>query len=433
MGFFMQVHAHSMKKSPSPFAGSNILGVKKHNLRAILLTFLHTGSISRVQLAESTNLSNTTITNLTAELIEKGIVVEIGAPMTANARRPRRGVGRPRTMLQLVPNARFVVGVHIGIGMFRVAVTNLHAEILHNTLRNFPVDQPAYEVLEDIAQAVQETIADSGVDPFLILGAGVGASGLVNHETGANLRAASLGWHDVAIRDFLEEQISLPVCVDNNVRTMALGEAYFGLGRGVDVLAFLYGRIGVGAGIVVNGQVFRGSGAGAGEIGHTIMLPHNGELCRCGQYGCLETLVSEPVLLREAQKLADQTTTSLLARYLSNPDYTPIEAVFAVGREGDRPTLAMVETQMHYLGIALANLVNILNPELIILGGMFAQGSDLILPQAEATMRRLAFAGLGEKVRVMPTGFGWRAGVVGAASLALKVFFYEATREPVVL
>ncbi len=417
-----------MNMSNSTFAGSNILRVKKHNMRAILLTFLHSGSLSRVQLANHTSLSNTTITNLIAELIEQGIVVEKSAPATED-NQPRRGVGRPRRMLQLVPDARYVIGVHVGIGMFRVAITNLHAELICNKMTSFSVDQPAFEVLADIADLVQETIDESNVNRHRILGVGVGASGLINHVTGVNLHAASLGWHDVPIREHLEAQLNLPVCVDNNVRAMALGEAYFGLGRGVDVLAFIYGRIGVGAGIVVNGQVFRGSGVGAGEIGHTIILPNGGDLCRCGQHGCLETLVSEPVLLREAHLLADKDPNSKLAAHLSHAEVSPISAIFAAAREGDQPTLRMIEDQMQYLGLALANLVNVLNPELIILGGMFAQGSDLILPKVEATMRQLAFAGLGENVHVQPTGFGWRAGVVGAASLALKVFFYEASHE----
>ena len=413
--------------SKSPFAGSNIYRVKEHNLRAILLTFLHSGSISRVQIAEQTGLSNTTITNLAAELIEQGIIVEINPPETESVMPPRR-VGRPRRMLELVPNARFVVGVHIGIGIFRVAVTNLHAEIIHNKMAQFSVDQPAYEVLDDVARLVQETINESQIDAALISGIGVGASGLVNHTTGVNLLATSLGWQDIPIREYLERQLDLPVCVDNNVRAMALGEAYFGQGRDVGVLAFIYGRVGVGAGIVVNGQAFRGSGAGAGEIGHTIMLPHHGEQCRCGQRGCLETLVSESTLVREAHLIAGQQPAGILATNLTSQEFNPIDAIFSAARAGDHLALNMIQGQMQYLGIALANLVNVLNPELIILGGMFAQGSDLILPEVESMMRQLAFAGLGEKVDIKPTHFGWRAGVVGAASLALKVFFYEGSR-----
>ena len=410
--------------------GSNSYSVRRHNLRAVLLTFLHRGLISRVQLAEETNLSNTTITNLIAELIDQGIIVEKEKTADPLDKQPRRGVGRPRRMLELVPDARYVVGVHIGIGMFRVAVTNLNAEIIYNKMTTFPIDQSSYDVLDAIANAISDSINHANITPGLILGVGIGASGLVNHETGVNLHAASLGWHKIPIQEILEQKLPYSVSVDNNVRAMALGEAYFGLGRGADVSVFIYGRIGVGSGIVVKGQAFRGSGAGAGEIGHTIVQPHNGDLCRCGQYGCLETLVSEPVLLREAQRLAEQQPDGTLAEHLNRTEGSPIDDVFDAARAGDKPSFEMIERQMHYLGIALANLVNVLNPELIILGGMFAQGSDLIVPKVEPMVHELAFGGLGEKVKLQTTSFGWRAGVIGAAAIALTTFFYQPA-EPI--
>ena len=408
------------------FPGSNALHIKQHNLRAILQSLLQKGPLSRVQLAEQTALSNTTITNLTAELLDLAIIREDEPPTEVNSH-SRRSVGRPRRMLSLAPNARYVIGIHIGIGILRVAVFNLCAEMVRNNMTHFAIEEPAAAVLDSIAALVEQTVAEAGLERGLILGVGVGASGLVDPQTGVNVLAARLGWRDTPIRAHLEERLNLPVCVDNNVRTMALGEAIFGAGQNVDLLAFIYGRVGVGAGIVLEGQVFRGSGAGAGEIGHTIILPEGGELCRCGQYGCLETLVSEPVLIREAELLVAREPNGRLAHHWQQPDKKPIQAVFAAAREGDSEMIRIIERLSHYLGIALANLVNVLNPELIILGGMFAEGSDLILPTAEATMREAAFADLGKKVRLCPTTFGWRAGITGAAALALNQFFYEAT------
>jgi glucokinase len=259
-----------------------------------------------------------------------------------------------------------------------------------------------------------------------VIGVGVGASGLVNFEEGINVLAPRLGWKNVPIQRMIQNRLELPVCVDNNVRTMALAEAFFGAGRGVSVLALVYGRIGVGAGIVVNGQVFRGSGAGAGEIGHTTIIPQGGETCTCGNKGCLETLLSEPVWVRHAESIAASHPDSILAAYLKRKDgLSPIEQVLAAATDGDLLARQFIEDRSCYLGIALANLVNVLNPELIILGGMFAQGSDLILPVAEAKMRQAAFAGLGENVKLAVTSFGWRAGVIGAAALALTTFFYR--------
>jgi glucokinase-like ROK family protein len=408
------------------FLGSNINLVKSHNLRAILLSLLYEGQVSRVELAKKTALSTTTITNLTGELLEQGIIVEESSPEIERVRR----VGRPRTMLQLVPDARYAVGVHIGVGIFRIAVANLCAEIIHNSIYSFDLSTPADAVLDQITAAANKLIMESGLDRQRILGVGVGASGLVDFNTGVNILAPRLDWQNILIQSSIERGVGLPVCVENNVRTMALGEEFFGAGRGAKVLAFVYGRIGVGAGIVVDGRIFRGSGAGAGEIGHMIMIPEGGDRCQCGQTGCLETLISEPVLIREAENLAIGAPDSLLADYMRLNDHQrPIERIFAAARAGDEGAVGLIRDRSRFLGIALANLVNILNPELILLGGMFAEADDLFMPTAERVMREMAFGDLGEKVRLQPTTFGWKAGVVGASSLALSNYFYQRPEE----
>lgn len=406
-----------------PLLGSNINLVKAHNRQAILLSLLHEHSLSRVQLAELTSLSTTTITNLISEMLAEGLVVEEGELITGE----KRGVGRPRTALRLVPEARFALGVHIGIGLFRVGITDLYAQLLTSQIEEFAVSDPPENVLEAISQAIRQVLARVQAPRERVLGVGVGASGLVDYPNGVNVLAPNLGWHNLPIRALLSQQVQLPVTVDNNVRCMALGEAYFGAGRQADSLAFVYGRTGVGAGFVFNGQVFRGASTGAGEIGHMLMQLNEGELCRCGQRGCLETLVSEPVLLRLAENMARQRPGSILAEQLLTSDARrPIERVFEAARQGDAAAQQLIEQRATYLGMALANLVNALNPQLILLGGMFAQGADLFLPIVERTMRQCAFAGLGEAVQLQTTSFGWRAGVIGAAALALNDFFYQS-------
>lgn len=410
-----------------PFLGSNINLVKTHNQQAILLSLLHEQGLSRVQLAERTSLSTTTITNLVAELLAQGLVSETDdSPVNI-----RRGVGRPRTGLRLVPEARYALGVHIGIGLFRVGLTDLHARLLCSRIEDFSLSSPPETVLEAISRAVQDILDESAVARERLLGLGVGASGLVNYHSGVNLFAPNLGWRDLPIRQFLSEYTGLPVAVDNNVRCMALGESLFGDGRNMESLAFVYGRTGVGAGFVFGGQVFRGALAGAGEIGHMMAQFDGGELCRCGQRGCLETLVAEPVLVRQAELLAQQEPGGVLAAALCRPGIeSPIERIFGAARQGDYATQRMLEQRATYLGMALANLVNALNPQLILLGGMFAQGADLFLPTASQVMRQCAFAGMGESVLLQTTSFGWRAGVIGAAALALHDFFYQAELAP---
>jgi predicted NBD/HSP70 family sugar kinase/biotin operon repressor len=407
--------------SQQTLVGSNSSTVKSHNLRAILLALLRQEHVSRVQLAELTGLSTTTITNLVTELLEQGIVVEEGTETLE--RRP--GAGRPRMALRLVPEARYAIGVHIGVGSVRVAITDLRATILHSRFLDHPLDRSAETVLAETAQLIRCVAGESKISLQDVIGIGIGASGLVNPAIGVNLIAPNLGWRDVMIGDRLSEDLGLPVRVDNNVRAMALGEALFGPAQNVRVLAFVYARIGVGAGLVVDGQLQWGSGAGAGEIGHTTIVPDGGALCRCGNTGCLETLVSEPAIMALARAMIERDGQSRLAACVREANEVTIEQVFAAGRAGDVATQTMLAERARYMGIALANLVNILNPDLILLGGIFAQGQDLLLPTVEATVRQRAFANLGERVKLQPTTFGHNAGMTGAAALALAAFFYQ--------
>jgi predicted NBD/HSP70 family sugar kinase len=404
--------------------GSSSSAIKSHNMRAVLLTLLRHPQVSRVHIAELIGLSTTTVTNLIAELLEQGIVAEDGMEQP----NVPRGVGRPRTALRLIPEARHAVGIHIGVGSVYVVVTDLFARPLHPPLSlDHPLERSADDVLDEAAALVEQAITQSGANAGNIVGVGVGASGLVDSATGINVLAPNLGWRDMPIQAVVEARLNLPVFVDNNVRAMALAEALFGAGQDVYVLAFVYARIGVGAGFVIGGELFRGS-AGAGEIGHMLIEPDSGEACRCGNVGCLETLVSEPAVIRQALHIVAQQPDGILAAYLQDATRPPIEQIFAAARAGDKTTRAMLDARARYMGIGLANLVNTLSPELIILGGIFALGEDVLLPMTQETMRRCAFANLGADVRLQTPTFGQDAGVIGAAALALDAFFYEQSK-----
>lgn len=403
--------------------GNNIISVKEHNLQVVLLSLLHEEQLSRAGLAKKVNLSSTTITNLIAELQEEGLVTETDCrDQDMDQIRP---VGRPRTAICLVPDARFVVGVHVGVGSFRVALANLRDEILNNRMEQFDITADAMEVLDQMAACVKNVIAESQVDPELILGIGVGLSGLVDFESGVNVMAPNLNWRNVPVKDILSNILGMPVVVDNNVRCMALGETYFGVGSDLESLVFVYGRIGVGAGFINKGQVFRGSSMGAGEIGHTTLFLEGGEPCRCGKSGCLETLVSETAMISQAEALAKLNPEGILAQYIqTHPETDLMDCVFEAARLGDPSVRALLAEKAYYLGVALANMVNLYNPELILLGGVFAQEQTFFIDPVIETVQKLTFGDLGKQVRIEATSFGWKAGVVGAAALALTHFFY---------
>ncbi len=406
---------------PRPsFAGSNISNVKAHNLEAILRTLLHQGAVSRVRIAQLTGLSTTTITNLVAELLDQGIVVEDGRELSHSG-----AVGRPRIPVRLVPSARYAVGVHIGVGDIRIAVADLFGQVQNYLTMSHEPHAPAEEVLGRAADLVEKAVAIAEVDRKLIVGLGVGASGLVDPQTGINVLAPNLNWRNLPIGDILARRLGLSVCVDNNVRAMALAEAMFGAAQDVNTLAFVYARVGVGAGFVIEGNIYRGSRAGAGEIGHTTIIADGGATCRCGNTGCLETLVSEPEIIRLARDLAACHPESVLAAKLSDSSKSVIEQIFEAARTGDREIQTMLRERAHYMGIALANLVNSVNPDMIIMGGLFAAGHDVMLLQVEETMRQRAFANLGDSVELRVTTFGRKVGMIGAAALALDTFFYQ--------
>ncbi len=418
--------------------GRNITGVKAHNLRAVLLTLLRRGPLSRVDLTHLTGLSSTTITNLIAELLENGVVVEGGKEATSLHREAagKPNTGRPPRLLHLVPEARCAVGIHIGVDTVHVGVADLFGQLHAHLVVPHDEAQSPEQTLQRAAELVEQVVAEAGIGRVgtplgrsCLVGVGVGASGLTDPKAGVNILAPNLGWREVPVRQVLAERLGLPVAVDNNVRAMALAEAMFGAGREVHSLIFVYGRVGVGAGFVVDGELYHGSHAGAGEIGHTTVIPAGGAPCRCGNTGCLETLVAEAEIVRQAYILAARHPGSTLATYLADESETPIERVFAAAQAGDRAAQTLLSERAFYIGLALANLINIVNPDMIILGGVFAAGDGYLLPMIAETMRQRSFAGLGDRTALCTTTFGRKVGVIGAAALALDAFFYRPAEE----
>lgn len=399
-------------------AGATLLSVRAYNQRILLLNLLRHQPVSRIRLARLCGLSTTAVTNMVAGLLARGVVREAGTDLVA----ARPGAGRPPQALQLVPDSRLVLGIHIGVRRARLALCDVNAQPLAGCEAPLVAHESAGQSLARIAAAASGLIEQEGqaVSGGRLLGVGVGASGLTDVETGINVFAPNLGWRNVALRDILREQLRLPVTVDNNVRCMALAESLYGAGRNVRSLAYVYGRMAVGAGLVVDGELYRGAGFGAGEIGHWTMVPRGGKRCRCGNHGCLETLISEPVLVERARQIDP---------YVVEQSEQPLQAVLAAARRGHAGLRAMLAEQAFYLGIALANLVNVVNPHLILLGGLLYEAFDLLQRDVETAMRRHAFGGLGAKVTLLPATFGEQAGEIGAAALALDHFFF---RQPAV-
>ncbi|KAB2905798.1 MAG: ROK family transcriptional regulator [Anaerolineae bacterium] len=399
------------------YFGTNNIGVKHQNLSAILLKLLQTEDTSRSQLAHQLGIASSTVTNLVGELIAAGIVSEFGA-MQADS---QANIGRPKTALRLNHDALYAVGVHFDVGLVHIALVDLSGKVIKTHTIGHSLEAAWSDVLDKTCQHVTLLLDNTRIDPAKILGVGVAASGLVDPNTGINVFAPNLKWHNVPIQDYVGRRLGFPVIVENNVRAMALGEFLFGIARGVHSTAFVYARYGVGAGFVVNGQLFRGSGAGAGEIGHAKFLLQQNESNR--NVVGLEDLISEPAILRDVYALAGQLPSDL--QHLAQNDQLTLPDVFRAARQGEQKILYFLQERAFYAGLALANLVNIFNPDLIVLGGLLDHYADILLLQIRRTATEHAFAALAETIRIEQTSLGEQAGMIGAAALVLSEMFYR--------
>ena len=373
------------------------------------------GPISRIDLIESTQLGKTTINTILTGLEKDGLVVEAGNAEPTS-------VGRPSVLLRLNPEARFIVGVKLAPTHITAALTNLHAEVVSRVERDFAADAPAGRVIELIVRAIREVMRRRELSNDDVLGVGVVLPGLIDLRTGVALSSRFLHWQNLNVRAALGERLELPVFIDNDANAFALAEHWYGAGRGVEDLVAVTVGIGIGAGVVTGGRLYRGAREGAGEIGHMVM-DLDGPLCTCGKHGCLEAFAADAGIERTTRELLLRARgASRLSR--SRPERITREDVVRAGREGDglaRRALAEAGT---VLGAALANVVNLLNPARIVVGGEATEGAgDLLLDPARASLREHAFSVLADELEVVPASLGADAWLMGAATLVLEEVF----------
>ncbi|WP_031131175.1 ROK family transcriptional regulator [Streptomyces sp. NRRL WC-3719] len=366
------------------------------NLERVVRAVRMAGSLTQAEIARTTGLSAATVSNIVRELKDGG-TVEV-TPTSAGGRRARS--------VSLSGDAGIVIGVDFGHTHLRVAVGNLAHQVLAEESEPLDVDASSAEGFDRAEQLVKRLIETTGIGPGKVIGVGLGVPGPIDVSSGT-LGSTSIlpGWSGINPGQELSRRLGVPVNVDNDANLGALGELVWGAGRGVRDLAYIKVASGVGAGLVIDGQIYRGPGGTAGEIGH-ITLDESGPVCRCGNRGCLETFAAARYVLP-------------LLQPSHGPDLT-MERVVRLAREGDPGCRRVVADVGRHIGSGVANLCNLLNPSRVVLGGDLAEAGELVLAPIRESVSRYAIPSAARQLAVSPGALGGRAEVLGALALVLS-------------
>jgi len=381
---------------------------RAHNAALVLRALYDFGPISRADVARLTGLTRTTVGDVVGELMAEGLAREVG-------RGPSTG-GKAPILLELIDDARHVIGLDLGEFVFRAALVDLRGRIQRTVER--PVTGLSGAEALAVASALIDELSDGSGDT--LLGIGVGTPGIVDAGTGTIRQAVNLDFNDLALGDMLEARHGVPVEVANDSRAAALAIELFSGRRSSNLVAVKVGR-GIGAGVVLGGELFHGDGFGAGEIGH-VVVEDDGAECQCGRFGCLETVASAQAILRRATESATANPDSALGRRFAAEGELTLDDLRDELAAGDEATRRIVVTAARFLGRAVAGLIGVLDVERIVLHGSVA---DLGEPWFEAVRdeaQRRALPMLAGRVSIEPAGSVGNQGdlvVLGASAVVL--------------
>ncbi|MEU3162703.1 ROK family transcriptional regulator [Streptosporangium sp. NPDC006930] len=377
--------------------------VRKGNRSVVLWTLYFAGELSRHDLARLTGLSAATVSNVIGDLIADGIVVETGSVDSDG--------GRPRIMLRVDPSYGYVVGVGVGETRVRVELYDLALE--GRAKKEFALDPSHHEpavVARHVLDGLEAVLSDAGAGESEVLGMGLGVPGVAEQGSDLLIHARAFGWDGVPLGALIREGTPLPVFADNGVKTTGQAELWFGAGKGAQHLVMAFIGTGAGASVVNGGVTYRGTANGAGEWGHTKIVL-DGRPCRCGGQGCLEAYVgAEAILAGAGRDLGGDDEESVFAELLTDPLARPA-----------------LEEAIGSLGAGLANLINLLNPERVILGGW--AGSLLgqrFLPEIRAAASRYALPLPFSQTSIELGRLGAEAVALGAATLVVEDFLLRS-------
>lgn len=394
--------------------------LKNVNRKKILSVVDDAGRISRVEVQTILKKNGKTVTNITNSLIEDGLIVSSGYSSFTG--------GRRRELLTLNSEYGYLIGIHLGVHFLRGTITNFNYKILAEEKIPISPNESKEKLIQKIQKALDFLIKSNNIPISKLLGIGFVANGLFDRKTGEWIIAANIpNWKNVPIKKILSEFYNVPIYLESNSRAMTLWEKCFGRAKNNENIIYINLGVGIGCGIISNGRIYRGVNNKAGELGHTIVVP-NGDLCSCGNRGCLETVASGWAIDKIIkEKILGGTKTKIFDLCNGDLEKLDTDMVFQAFHNGDKLASEVLETASEYLGIGIANLINLFNPEIVVLGGHLATLGESFLSNIRDKIKKYAMPLLFEEVKILSSSNKDNSAVLGATTLVRDSYFYINT------
>ena len=382
--------------------------IKELNRAIVINTILNYGPVSRTRISEITDLGLSTVSNIVADLIKRELIYETGEEESSG--------GRRAILLEFNCNDRFVLGIKIGLDGIIIGLVNMKSKILDQHFIPSPVKSSEKIVLEVLIKAIRDLINKKHIQAEKIVGCGIGISGLVNQKEGILVFSKILGWKKIRFKELLEKEFNFPIFIDKDVNTLTLAEKRFGVGKKINNFICITIGKGVGAGIVIKGDIYHGSYGGAGDFGH-IIIDKDGPLCYCGKRGCLETFSSDKFIINKIKEaLSNQQET-----IIKDLNFITVDTVIKAAQEGDVVSKNIFQEVGKNLAMGIVSLISLFDPELIIVGGEGVKAGEFIFP----TIRKVIKDNFPYKkeIKIVPLQPGEEGWIIGAAELVLSEVF----------
>lgn len=387
--------------------------LKEYNESIILDLIRINRALSKAELSKLTGLSATATGAITAGLIEKGYIYETGIGESKGGRRP--------VLLELKPDSFYSIGIDIDYDFINLVLLDITGITVCEKVIKMPNQSDFASVIKRAEDAAAEMLDNYLDDYSQLLGIGFSIPGLVDIKTRDIVLAPNLGWENSNVYSALIRFKDVPVFVENEAMASAICENWLGQCQNEDNFVCINVKSGIGAGIYTGGRPYRGASGTAGEVGH-ILVDENGPKCGCGSYGCLETVASSKSIVDKAKRLVKQGTVSTL-NSLENADEMTISDVVDAAAFGDEAARAVIIEAARYMGIAVSNIVNTINPSKIVLGKEFLKYADMAIDTIKGVVSCKALGTPASRVEIVASEIGEKASAMGAAIIPLKALF----------